>query len=158
MFNKKVLITNKKGLKKKERRKHPDYHFDEYEITRRSDFDQLHVSIIEILPGKSAYPFHYHENNSEIFYILEGQGKLKTKDSEKRVEKGDFIVMPKGEKGVHKLTNTSKTEKLKYIDYQTTNSPDVIKYPEFKKVGIVLHNESSDFYCEDSSVDYYKGE
>lgn len=36
------------------------------------------VSVYEIPPLKSAYPYHYHHKNEETFYILSGEGILKT--------------------------------------------------------------------------------
>ena len=53
-----------------------------YEFIRR-DLMGVHevrslVRVYEILPGKSAYPYHYHLKNEETFFILRGEGILLT--------------------------------------------------------------------------------
>ena len=42
------------------------------------------VSIFEIPPKKSAYPYHFHHKNEETFYIISGEGILKTPEERKR--------------------------------------------------------------------------
>ena len=36
------------------------------------------VSVYEIPPKKAAYPYHFHRNNEETFYIISGEGVLRT--------------------------------------------------------------------------------
>ena len=67
-------------------------------------------------------------------------------------------IIPCGESGTHKITNTSKNEKLTNIDFDTTNSPDIIKYVDSVKIDIMEHNVSSSFYREDNQAHYYDGE
>ena len=68
------------------------------------------VSVYEIPPGKAAYPYHYHLKNEETFFILKGEGLLRTREGERKVRAGDLLFFPAGEDGAHKLTNTSETE------------------------------------------------
>ena len=87
-----------------------------YEFTRR-DFLAVHeantlVRVYELPPGKSAYPYHYHLKNEETFFILRGEGLLRTPEGERAVKAGDLLFFPAGEDGAHKLTNTSETEML----------------------------------------------
>jgi len=56
------------------------------------------------------------------------------------------------------LTNTSEKDNLLYLDFDTTNSPDIIHYVDSNKIGIIEHNISSTFYREDDNVDYFEGE
>lgn len=39
-------------------------------------------------------------------------------------------------RGAHKLTNTSKTENLVYIDFDVIHDLDVTVYPDSNKIGI----------------------
>ncbi len=155
---KKILVVNEKELVGKEKGNHEKYSYTQYKVTDRSDFDQCFVSIYEIAPGKSNYPLHYHERNTEAFYIISGEGILNTIDGDVSIKRGDVIVCPPGAEGMHKITNTSDTEVLRYIDFDTTNSPDIVHYPDSQKIGVIIHNKSSSFYKEDQSVDYYDGE
>ena len=157
-MNDKIVLTNLSKLEGKRKNENEKYEYIKYEVTKRKDFSQCYICFYEIPPLKSAYPKHYHTYNSECFYIISGIGQVETKDNVLNVTSGDIIVFPCGKEGTHKLTNISKEEKLVYLDFDTTNSPDILKYPDSGKIGIIEHNISSTFFKEDSSVDYYEGE
>ncbi|WP_312813663.1 cupin domain-containing protein [Sedimentibacter sp.] len=153
-----ILIVNEEDIVQKHKNEHDAYAYSKREVTSRKDFEQCYVAVYEIPPKKANYPLHYHTANTEVFYIIKGKGILITVDGEKEIKQGDFIVCPPTEKSVHKIINTSESEILKYIDFDTTNSPDIIHYPDSDKVGIVIHNKSSDFFRIKEKVDYYDGE
>ena len=136
---------------------HPDYEYYKKDFIPRGYADKTMVSIYEIPPGKSAYPYHYHLKNEEVFYILSGQGLLKTPDGEKKVVAGDFLFFPTGAEGAHKLTNLSDTELLVYIDFDVAHEIDVAVYPDSRKIGI-WGKDTNRLYALDSDVDYYKDE
>ena len=115
------------------------------------------VSIYEIPPGKSAYPYHYHHKNEETFYILSGEGILKTPDGERQVKAGELLFFPTGPEGAHKITNSSETEMLTYIDFDVVHDIDIAVYPDSDKIGIWGMGINK-IYPEDADVDYYHGE
>lgn len=115
------------------------------------------VSIYEIPPGKAAYPYHYHHNNEETFYILSGEGILRTPDGEEKVSAGELLFFPTGMTGAHKLTNCSETENLVYIDFDVVHDVDITRYPDSDKIGI-WGMEINKLFQESDSVDYYEGE
>ena len=115
------------------------------------------VSIYEIPPGKSAYPYHYHHKNEETFYILSGEGILRTPCGERKVRAGDFLFFPAGKEGAHKLTNSSCTEKLVYIDFDVVHDVDIAQYPDSDKIGI-WGKGINKLFPQSGSVDYYDGE
>lgn len=154
----KIVVTNMKKIEGKKKNGLDKYEYTKYEVTKRKDFSQCYICFYEIEPGKSAFPKHYHKYNTECFYILNGNGLVETKDEILKVQSGDIIVFPCGEDGTHKMTNVSDKEKLVYIDFDTTNSPDIIKYVDSNKIGVIEHNISSSFYKGDDQVDYYDGE
>ena len=132
-----------------------------YEFIRR-DFLQVHeaqslVRVYEIPPGKSAYPYHYHLKNEETFFILKGEGLLRTHEGERTVRTGDLLFFPAGEEGAHKLTNTSQTEPLVYLDFDIVHDLDVTMYPDSGKLGI-WGKDTNKIYRLDDDVDYYEGE
>jgi len=156
-MNDKIVIKNIENIEPKYKNDY-NYEFKKYEVTKRKDFSQAYICFYEIMPGKAAYPKHYHSYNTECFYIINGSGIVETKNSKIKVKSGDIIVFPCGESGTHKLINTSNTEKLLYIDFDTTNSPDIIHYVDTNKIGIIEHNISSKFFRNTDNVDYYDGE
>ena len=132
-----------------------------YEFIRR-DFMKVHeantlVRVYELPPGKSAYPYHYHLKNEETFFILRGEGLLRTSEGVRTVKAGDLLFFPAGETGAHKLTNTSDTEMLVYIDFDIVHDLDVAVYPDSGKLGI-WGKDTNRIYRLDDDVDYYEGE
>lgn len=132
-----------------------------YEFTRQ-DFLGVHearslVRVYELPPGKSAYPYHYHLKNEETFFILKGEGLLRSAGGERAVNSGDLLFFPAGEEGAHKLTNTSDTEPLVYLDFDIVHDLDVTMYPDSGKIGI-WGKDTNKLYRIDDDVDYYEGE
>ena len=115
------------------------------------------VSVYEIPPGKSAYPYHFHHNNEETFYILRGEGTLRTPDGERKVSAGEFLFFPTGPAGAHKLTNSSNTENLVYIDFDVVHDIDITIYPDSEKIG-VWGMGINQLYPQSEAADYYDGE
>lgn len=141
----------------KHQNKHESYeHYKRVLVPRRDD-GQCAVYLYEIPPKKSACPYHYHTKNEECFYIVQGNGVLKTPMGEKIVSTGDFLFFPANEKGSHKLTNISETEKLIYLDFDTHNDIDVAFYPDSNKIGVWGKGINQIYKIQDQ-VDYYNGE
>ena len=136
---------------------HPDYEYFRRKFIPFGGAKNTMVSIYEIPPLKSAYPYHYHHKNEETFYILSGEGVLKTPDGEKTVRAGELLFFPTGPKGAHKLTNSSETEDLVYIDFDVVHEIDVTAYPDSGKLGIWGMGINK-IYPENADVDYYAGE
>lgn len=135
---------------------------EEYEYFRRKfvPFGKAKnslVSIYEIPPQKSAYPYHFHHNNEETFYIISGEGVLRTPDGERKVGAGELLFFPAGAEGAHKLTNSSETENLVYIDFDVVYDVDVTVYPDSDKIGIWGMGINK-VYPKSADVDYYDGE
>ena len=135
---------------------------EEYEYYRRKFIPfggtkNTLVSVYEIPPGRAAYPYHYHHKNEETFYILSGEGVLKTPDGEKQVRAGELLFFPTGPEGAHKLTNASETENLVYIDFDVVHDVDVAVYPDSDKIGIWGMGINK-LYPQADDVDYYEGE
>ncbi len=152
-----VKIANINDLKPESKAKHEDYHYTERAFIKRGEAKDLKVSFYEIPPKKSAFPYHYHLKNEEVYYIISGSGVLKTPEGEKIISKGDIVFFSCDKGGAHKLTNASETESLIYIDFDTVNDIDVCIYPDSNKIG-VWGKETNILFEKDKDVDYYTGE
>ncbi len=141
----------------KHRNEHEGFEYFKREIVPQSERKQCCVSLYEIPPGKSAYPYHYHMQNEEVFYILKGSGLLKTPSGQRTVSEGDFLFFPANEKGAHKLTNASDSELLIYLDFDTNNPIDVAFYPDSNKMG-VFGDTLRQLYHTKDQAEYYDGE
>ena len=131
----------------KHKDEHEGYEYYKRELVPKGFAQQCAVSLYEIPPLKSAYPYHYHVKNEESFYILSGHGILKTPLGERTVSAGDFLFFPADEKGAHKLTNASETH----------NDLDVAFYPDSGKIGVWGKNINQ-LYQTKAQVEYYLDE
>lgn len=98
--------------------------------------DQLGCSMMELDPGKTAWPFHYHRANEEALYVLAGEAMLRLGSERLRVRAGDYVALPTGPDDAHQLTNTG-SEIVRYLVISTMTTPDVCVYPDAGKVGVV---------------------
>lgn len=133
------------------------YEYFKKDFIPRGYAEKTMVSIYEIPPLKSAYPYHYHLKNEETFYIISGEGLLKTPEGTRTVTAGDLVFFPANASGAHKLTNTSPTEKLVYLDFDVIHDMDVTLYPDSGKIA-VWGKDINRVYPLDANVDYYEGE
>ena len=62
-------------------------------------------------PGASTTP-HYHPVTEEIYYILEGRGRMRIGDETRDAGPGDAIAIPPG--AIHTIQNTG-TGTLKFL-------------------------------------------
>lgn len=139
------------------RREHEGYEYYRRKFVPFGAAKNTLVSVYEIPPLKSAYPYHYHHKNEETFYILSGEGLLRTPGGERTVKAGDLLFFPTGPEGAHKLTNCSETENLVYIDFDVVHDVDIAIYPDSDKIG-VWGMGINKLYSENGDVDYYDGE
>ena len=150
-----ILHIHPDNRPRKHKSAHPGYEYyrrDLIPLGQAKCFAALYV----IPPGKAAYPYHYHAQNEECFYILSGSGILKTPAGERPVQAGEFLFFPAGEQGAHKLTNTGDVD-LVYLDYDVMHDVDVAFYPDSGKIGIWGQGINQVYRIEDQ-VGYYDGE
>lgn len=152
----KVLYAQIDNLERRHVDDHSGYEFYRRRLMGRGDSQRCLVSVYDIPPGKSAYPYHYHLKDEEVFYIISGEGTLRTPQGERTVRAGELIFFPAGEGGAHKLTNTG-TELLTYIDFDAVNDLDVAVYPDSGKLGVWGKGINQVFRREDE-VEYFDGE
>lgn len=152
-----IKHENIHNLTAKRKSEHDGFEYFKKEFVPRGYSDKTLVSVFEIPPLKSAYPYHFHLKNEETFYIIRGEGIVKTPDGEEKVSAGDLLFFPAGSEGAHKLINTSSMENLVYIDFDVIHDLDVAVYPDSKKIG-VWGKDINRVYPMNADVDYYDGE
>jgi mannose-6-phosphate isomerase-like protein (cupin superfamily) len=70
---------------------------------RNSAIRKQSLAEARLPPGASTTP-HYHPLTEEIYYLLEGAGRMRIGDDVRDVGPGDAIAIPPG--AVHTITNT----------------------------------------------------
>ncbi len=157
MYQKSILITSLDQLPGAHKQEHEPFEYFKHLIMGGNQ-NACQVALYEIPPQKTNYPYHYHTNVMEVFYIIRGCGTLKTPDGDKPLQAGDVVICPPYEKGAHNITNTSETETLVYLDVDTASSTDVVFYPDSGKVGVLVQDHYRAFFRKTDEASYYDGE
>lgn len=127
----------------------------------------LGARLVEVPPGKAAWPFHSHHANDEMFVFLGGTGELRFGEERYPVASGMVAVCPAGgAETAHQLIATGD-EPLRYIAVSSMREPDVMEYPDSGKVTVfagaapggnkALRRVAASFRTADA-VDYWDGE
>lgn len=80
----------------------------EGQLNAKMFFDQTNRILHGRLEPGSSIGYHKHETNSEIIYILEGEGKCLIDDGEETLKAGQCHYCPKGHS--HSLINNSNAD------------------------------------------------
>lgn len=135
-------------------------------VAQRIGARQLGCSILSVPPGKSAFPFHNHHRNEEMFVVLRGRGALRLGSATHSVRAGDIIACPAGgPESAHKITNTGNLD-LVYLAISTKGSPEVVEYPDSGKFGLLSESSGMDGRVNrftfvgrtEMAVPYFEGE
>ena len=80
---------------------------------------KLGYRIAELEPGYRAWPFHSHHVNEEMFFVLNGIGKVRIGQFEYTIKTGDIISAPPGgAEHAHQIINNSNST-LRYLCVST---------------------------------------
>jgi len=138
-------------------------------ISRRIGATQLGYNLTLVPPGKTAFPFHSHRSNEEMFFIIAGEGEIRMGEETFPVREGDVIACPTGgPETAHQIVNTG-VEEMKYLAVSTNKSPEVAQYPDSDKCGVIVELEGEAesgmpamwrlmMRMENTGVDYWDGE
>lgn len=137
-------------------------------VGRRIGARKLGYNITAVAPGKRAFPFHNHQVNEEMFFILEGNGEIRIGKETFPVRKGDFIACPPGGTDTaHQLVNTGTTE-LRFLAVSTNVSPELCEYPGTNTGKFTISADIADAHGKpslfrhvgrtDNMADYWEGE
>lgn len=132
-------------------------------LTDMRDGLGLGCGAFRVKPGKRAFPKHAHLANDEAIFVVSGTGTLNIGDESVEVTSGDFVSLPRGVDYAHDLFNTGEDD-LVYLCMSTMNAPEVVRYPDSDKLGVLegpegwkSPNTISGFY-KPQKADYYEGE
>ncbi len=57
---------------------------------------ELNGQQVKLAKFKGKFIWHKHENEDEMFYVLNGKFKMEFRDKTIEVNEGEFIIVPKG--------------------------------------------------------------
>jgi uncharacterized cupin superfamily protein len=122
---------------------------------------QLGCTLVEVEPGKRAWPYHQHFQQDELFLILAGSGSLRYDGDEYDIRAGDLIAAPAGPGSAHQIVNSSDAP-LRYLALSSTSTVEVVEYPDSNKLGAYVRRDDQVpvrmlLHPEDT-LDYWDGE
>lgn len=94
---------------------------------------RLGVSQTRLPPGRVAVPFHFHQREDEVFFVLSGRGVLRYGEVLREVGPGDCIACPARSGVAHQLANPFD-EDLVYLAIGHNDPDEVCVYPDTGKV------------------------
>lgn len=101
--------------------------------TMRPRGGSLGVNQMRVPPGRTLCPFHYHQHEDEVFFVLSGKGVLRYGDELRRIGPGDCISCPAGTKVAHQIVNCFDDD-LVYLAIGRHDPNEVCVYPDSGKV------------------------
>ncbi|MGI9449783.1 MAG: cupin domain-containing protein [Geminicoccaceae bacterium] len=113
----------------------------------------LGVNLVRVPSGRSACPFHAHQREDEVFYVLSGRGVFRYGDNLREIGPGDCIACPAGTGIAHQLANPFEDD-LTYLAIGPHDPDEVCVYPDNGKV--MVRSLKRIGYLE--TVDYMEGE
>lgn len=114
---------------------------------------RLGVHLLRVPPNATACPFHAHQREDEVFYILSGRGVFRYGETMREIRKGDCIHCPAGTGIAHQLANPFD-EDLTYLAIGPHDPDEVCIYPDSGKV-MVRSLERVGYF---NKAGYYDGE
>ena len=94
---------------------------------------RLGINETRLPPGRALCPFHYHQREDEVFYVLSGRGVLRYGDELTDIGPGDCISCAAGNGVAHQIANPFD-EDLVYLAIGPNDPDEVCVYPDSGKV------------------------
>ncbi len=127
--------------------------FDKQLSPAKRHAGRLGVILARVPPGKSACPFHTHQMEDEVFFVLSGRGLLRYGEEVREIAPGDCVTCPAGTGVAHQIANPFE-EDLRYLAIGTNDPNEVCTYPDSGQI-MVRSLGRNGFLRE---ADYFEGQ
>jgi uncharacterized cupin superfamily protein len=103
------------------------------------------VNLLHLPPGVWSSQRHWHAEEDELVYVVEGEVTLIEDGGERVLRAGDCAAFPKGAANGHHLVNRSSTVAL-VLEVGSRSNTDVVIYPDIDMkidatVGSFVHQD-----------------
>src|SRR5436305_13169987 len=102
-----------------EPREHPGFRCLRARVSRQAGSERLGLSLWDLPPGETAYPYHYHLAEEELILVLEGRPSLRTPQGWRELEEGEVVPFLRGAQGAHQLVNRT-TGSVRLLAFSTS--------------------------------------
>ena len=93
----------------------------------------LGMNLARVPPGQSACPFHAHQIEDEIFFVVSGRGVFRYGDRVTELRPGDAVSCPAGTGMAHQIANPFEAD-LVYLAIGMNDPNEVAIYPDSGQV------------------------
>jgi uncharacterized cupin superfamily protein len=84
----------------------PEAHrFSMRHVARELEATLTGLTVYEVEPGRSTWPYHFELNEEEWLLVIEGELTLRTPDGERVLRVGEVACFPAGAAGAHAVRN-----------------------------------------------------
>jgi uncharacterized cupin superfamily protein len=98
-------------------------------LTDRLGLTQFGVNLTTLEPGAKSSHRHWHAEEDEFIYMLEGELVLVTMDGEQVLKPSMAVSFPAGDRNGHQLVNRS-SYRATYLEIGTRSPNEDITYPD----------------------------
>jgi uncharacterized cupin superfamily protein len=143
-----------------EPREHPGFNVCRARVGRQAGSRHLGASVWELPAGQAAYPYHAHLGEEELIVVLAGHPSLRTPQGWRELQPGEVVAFARGEDGAHQVANRG-TELVRFLALSTNGEPDIVLYPDARKVGVNERLPDGSgygaYFFDEHAVDYWDG-
>lgn len=109
--------------------------YERRSISDAGGLTQFGAHLETLMPGSVSSDRHWHEEEDELLYMLEGEAVLVEEGDEETLRAGDAAVWAKGTPNAHQIVNRSERP-CRYLIVGARVAAGVIHYPD---VGRTCH-------------------
>lgn len=85
---------------------------------------ELNGQLVKLVKFKGEFVWHHHENEDELFLVIEGRFEMHYRDKVVMLNKGEFIIVPKGVE--HKPMAKEEVSVLLFEPKDTVNTGNIV--------------------------------
>ncbi len=104
-------------------------------VGRDAGAQRLGATLMELPPGRTASPYHWHHANEEMLVVVSGRPLLRTPNGWRELDAGEVVAFPVGEPGTHQVSNFTD-EAVRYLIVSEMIGPELAVYPDSGKIGV----------------------
>ena len=120
-------------------------------LGRAAGLTQFGVNLCRLKPGAASSQRHWHENEDEFVYVLEGEVVLREDDGETVLKPGDVAAWKAGVPNGHTLINRSNRDAV-FIEVGTRAASERAHYSEIDMM--VVRDEKGARYTRKNGEPY----
>jgi mannose-6-phosphate isomerase-like protein (cupin superfamily) len=85
---------------------------------------ELNNQLVKVAKLKGEFAMHHHENEDELFYVVNGSLEIELKEKTIKLHEGEFVIIPKGVE--HKPIAQNEVHVMLFEPKTTLNTGNVI--------------------------------